>query len=260
MAPEEARLDLAWQALEEGRARDALALVDALSKARGARTEDVEEGWVVAVHAWLALGERVRARGVLERLSDRWGERDDDVLWARAQLLLAEGSPREALACFEAVDGDDDLRADLHEEIALACDLAGDHARAARELRLAHRADPLRHAPPLALTPAEFDRVLDRAVRDLPEEFAEVLETVPVVVESMPSLALVKSGQPPDLLGLWDPGHEEAPSRILIFQRNLERAFPDKGALVREIRTTLYHELGHVLGFDEDGLEELGLD
>jgi predicted Zn-dependent protease with MMP-like domain len=25
------------------------------------------------------------------------------------------------------------------------------------------------------------------------------------------------------------------------------------------IRTTLYHELGHALGFDEEGVDELGL-
>ena len=44
------------------------------------------------------------------------------------------------------------------------------------------------------------------------------------------------------------------------FDRNLERAAKNREHLLEEIRTTLYHELGHVLGFDEEGVAQMGLE
>ena len=73
---------------------------------------------------------------------------------------------------------------------------------------------------------------------------------------------------PPDLLGLFlgvsllerSGEHPELPPSIHLYQRNLERAAVDEEELKEQIRITLYHELGHYLGFDEDGVAELGLE
>jgi predicted Zn-dependent protease with MMP-like domain len=43
-----------------------------------------------------------------------------------------------------------------------------------------------------------------------------------------------------------------------LFKRNLERSAGDAAELAEQIRVTLYHELGHYLGLDEDALEDLG--
>jgi predicted Zn-dependent protease with MMP-like domain len=51
----------------------------------------------------------------------------------------------------------------------------------------------------------------------------------------------------------------ERPPTIHLFQRNLERGARDRAELEQEIRVTLYHELGHALGFDEEGVDEMGL-
>ena len=88
---------------------------------------------------------------------------------------------------------------------------------------------------------------------------------------AMPSAKIVdapNSGHPPDLLGVYiglplseheaGPGGEIPPS-IFLFQRNLERIGSDRDHLREEIRITLYHELAHALGFEEDGVEEIGL-
>ena len=55
-------------------------------------------------------------------------------------------------------------------------------------------------------------------------------------------------------------GGVEAPPRILLFQRNLERYARDEAELRREIARTLHHELAHYLGFAEEQMTDLDLD
>ena len=55
------------------------------------------------------------------------------------------------------------------------------------------------------------------------------------------------------------PGAGELPPRILLFRRNLERFAAGEGDLREQIAITLYHELGHYLGMDEDDLERVDL-
>jgi predicted Zn-dependent protease with MMP-like domain len=50
-----------------------------------------------------------------------------------------------------------------------------------------------------------------------------------------------------------------APGAIYLFRRNLLRACLDKDELAREIRITVLHEVGHLLGLGEDELEQWGL-
>ena len=52
----------------------------------------------------------------------------------------------------------------------------------------------------------------------------------------------------------------ELPPTVYLFQRNLERVCGDREQLVEEIRVTLFHELGHALGFDEEGVARMGLE
>ena len=49
------------------------------------------------------------------------------------------------------------------------------------------------------------------------------------------------------------------PNTIYLFQRNIERVARDREDLVEQIRITLYHELGHYLGFEEEDMDGLGL-
>jgi hypothetical protein len=50
-----------------------------------------------------------------------------------------------------------------------------------------------------------------------------------------------------------------APGAIYLFRRNLLRACTDRDELAREIRITVQHEVGHLLGLDEEDLERWGL-
>ena len=72
----------------------------------------------------------------------------------------------------------------------------------------------------------------------------------------------------PDLLGLFVGRHifsqshtavPGAPGAIFLFRKNLLRACADADELAREIRVTVQHEVGHLMGLDEDELEDWGL-
>src|SRR5215203_5433385 len=117
---------------------------------------------------------------------------------------------------------------------------------------------------------SKFAALVDRALAELPPQFAEVLEEVPVEIRDRPSRGLLRSvGLKADqlLLGLYHgtPRLERSvehsgrmPDVIYIFQEDCEEVCDSEDELVREVRVTVLHEIGHHFGLDEDDLEELG--
>ena len=93
--------------------------------------------------------------------------------------------------------------------------------------------------------------------------------TVPVIVDLVPSREIAESVEEADeLLGLFvgpqmaEWNLADAPPEtavIYLFQRPLEAATRTRDELAEQIRVTLFHELGHCLGFDEEGLDRIGL-
>jgi predicted Zn-dependent protease with MMP-like domain len=116
---------------------------------------------------------------------------------------------------------------------------------------------------------AAFDRVLQDAIESLPGPFRDVLDVVPVIVDDHPSAELAASvDDDDDLMGLFvgPPMSEwytaDGPPEtavIYVFRRRLESTCADRDELAAQIRITLFHELGHCLGFDEDDLDRIGL-
>lgn len=112
----------------------------------------------------------------------------------------------------------------------------------------------------------EFERTVGRALDELPDEIAEVLENVVVVVEDEPSDEdLRDAGLDPEqdtLFGLYvgtaltDRGatFDGLPDRIAIYRKPLLEACNDRVELVREIRDTVVHEVGHYFGLGEEDL------
>jgi predicted Zn-dependent protease with MMP-like domain len=117
---------------------------------------------------------------------------------------------------------------------------------------------------------ADFADLVERALDELPAQFAEFLDEVPVEIRDRPSadqLARMGIKHPHQLLGLYvgrartrrsveDSG--VMPDVIYIFQESLERASRSEAELVREVRKTVLHEIGHHFGMGEDDLEKLG--
>ncbi len=120
----------------------------------------------------------------------------------------------------------------------------------------------------VSLPPRTFDRILHEVIDELPSPFRELLDVVPVVVDPEPAEDMLEEFPDDELTGLYvgPPMHlwnaSDAPPEtavIYIFQHPLERTCDSRAELAEQIRITLLHELGHCVGFDDDGLDRIGL-
>jgi predicted Zn-dependent protease with MMP-like domain len=117
-----------------------------------------------------------------------------------------------------------------------------------------------------------FSELVELALEELPPQFAEFLEEVPVQIEDQPSPQLLKQlGLDEDelLFGVYQGASlmvrsesegrgTPMPNHILIFQDDIEEVCQNEDELIDEVRTTVLHEIGHHFGMDEDDLDELG--
>lgn len=189
-----------------------------------------------------------------------------------AKALFLQWRFAEAEAALAAARELPDAIVDCHEIAGLLAEHRGRLEDADHCFELAAAIAPEKYPIPVRMTRAEFDREVRKAARQLPREFRKGLDRVPVVVQDLPHRELVADGGEelaPDILGLFDgvplPDTESMldvpmrPNKIYLFQRNLERAALDRNDLVEQIRITLWHELGHYLGFEEEDMDDLGL-
>jgi predicted Zn-dependent protease with MMP-like domain len=259
----EAKLEQAWAALDVGDLEAAVELARGLDPG-------LRDGWVLLATALTEGGDHEGAHAALARAA-ALGE-GVDLEWVRAELDLASWRIDEARGRYERIIAQDPAAA-AYGRLSLCCELEGDLRRADQLLAKAHALEPEEWPRVERLSAAEFEAVLDQAVARLPEAFRAALDDVQILVESTPGRELIDpfdpAATPPDLLGLFvgasllERSNEDAlgfPPTVHLFQRNLERAVLDRAELVEEIEKTLYHELGHALGFDEDGVAGMGLE
>jgi predicted Zn-dependent protease with MMP-like domain len=101
----------------------------------------------------------------------------------------------------------------------------------------------------------EFETMVADSIDRLPEEFRMLLERVPVVISELGAEAGAYGQYFGDGVA-----REQYEDRIVIYRDTLERDFGhDREALAREVDRTLRHELAHHLGWDEGGVDGLGL-
>ncbi|MBI5069847.1 MAG: metallopeptidase family protein [Deltaproteobacteria bacterium] len=177
---------------------------------------------------------------------------------ARDQLLsLLERAPDEAWA---------------HHTLGLVAERRGDAREAERRFARARRLAPDDFPEPVRLAEAAFDRAVEDALRELPEQVRHYLANVAIAVEPIPADDDLRGSEPPlspGILGIFrgsplgqkgsDPW-SHFPSSIVLYQRNLERFAHDRDDLLEQIGITLLHEVGHFLGLDEEELYERGLE
>ena len=123
---------------------------------------------------------------------------------------------------------------------------------------------------PIKVSKRDFEGLVEQALADLPEQFAEFLEEVPVEVHTRPSVKLLRElGMEDDelLMGLYrgvdrtrrsveDSGR--LPDAVYVFQEDHELVCDSREQLVEEVRKTVLHEIGHHFGMTEEDLDELG--
>jgi predicted Zn-dependent protease with MMP-like domain len=95
-----------------------------------------------------------------------------------------------------------------------------------------------------------FEEHVQQALDAVPEELAERLRNVAIVVED-------ENRAEPDIYGLFEEP-EFLPAKVTIYRVPLEADFPEPDRLEHEIRVTVLHELAHYFGIDEDRLAEFG--
>ncbi len=262
--PHNDAVERAWDALENDEPEKALQIV---KKAPA----DEPSRYVLTTAALLALDDVESARQAMDQADALDLPFDDpDGLWTRGDLLLREWRIAEAEAVYETL-AKDVAGADVFDRLAFCAELRHDRARADQFYAAAQDLSPDEFEPPPRLDDHAFMKEIDIAVAELPEQFQQVLDGCRIEVLPVPTLEIARAGDltevAPDTLGLFSgpsllDGQGDAPELppvIYLFQRNLERASGDEDELVEEIRITLYHELGHLLGFDEEGVDRMGL-
>ena len=121
------------------------------------------------------------------------------------------------------------------------------------------------------MTRREFERIVEEAVKSLPETFRDRIENIVIRVAESPNRRQSKSSEPKghetSLYGLYEgvPRTErrvddsfQQPDRITVFKRAIERDHKSRAAMVKCIQETVLHELGHYFGLDDSQLDELG--
>jgi predicted Zn-dependent protease with MMP-like domain/Flp pilus assembly protein TadD len=154
--------------------------------------------------------------------------------------------------------------------LGLIAERQGREAEAEALFARARKLSPDDFPPPVKLSTEAFDRAVKESIEALPEHARPHLANVIITVEPIPGDDEIREGLSPTILGVFsgtpidernptEAGHHQT-ARITLYQRNLERFARDREELLEEIRITVLHEVGHLLGLDEDELYERGLD
>jgi predicted Zn-dependent protease with MMP-like domain len=254
-----------WDLLDEGRTESARIALESLLAGRPGHP-DLK---VVDAAVSLDEGDAGRALAAL-----RGAERSADPalffhLRAAAHFELVELS--EARDDAERALAVNPEAAETHALLARTLEMLGEAEGADAHTRMANEIDPERFPLPLEIGDAEFDALVEASLLELPAEVRKHLDELPVLVEALPAREVLTAESPPispDVLGLFvgrhllDRTHSDlpgTPGAIYLFRRNLLRACADREELAREVRITVQHEVGHLLGLDEDDLERWGL-
>jgi predicted Zn-dependent protease with MMP-like domain len=114
------------------------------------------------------------------------------------------------------------------------------------------------------MTRKRFEKLVLKALEELPEEFRRRLDNVEVVVEDEPTSEDLESvGLTEDdlLMGLYQgtPLTERTsdynlalPDRIALFQWDIEQCCETPEEIAEEVRKTVIHEIAHFFGMGED--------
>ena len=115
-----------------------------------------------------------------------------------------------------------------------------------------------------------FEQLVDEGIASIPERFLKKLDNVAIVILDEPTLEQLRMNHIPKgdtLLGLYEGipltergeayGGLVLPDTITIFKDPIiADAGGDEDSVRRVVRETLWHEIAHYFGYDDEGIEE----
>lgn len=119
------------------------------------------------------------------------------------------------------------------------------------------------------LTDEEFDRLITRAMDELPQKYILGLENIAIVQADEPSPEQVQKMRLDHnhlLLGLYEgiPLTQRGggytfvlPDKITLFKKHILAAVHNEMQLFEQIKRTLWHEIAHYYGLDHKRIDEL---
>ncbi len=120
--------------------------------------------------------------------------------------------------------------------------------------------------PQVHIPPQEFDLIVDREMKALPDWVQRAVSEVAVMVEDRPPAGAGPEhglllgqyhGVPLTRRGLRASG--SLPDSIVLYRIPILMTCSDVAAVAGRIRAVLRHEVGHALGLSEERLRELGV-
>lgn len=206
---------------------------------------------------------------VAEDAQEAFGD-DPEWSFARGEALFNLGRFKESREMLEKLTQEDFEEPMLYYLLACLAERRGEDDNAHRLFETAHRLSPKEFSVPVAVGEDEAVAIYEECLLELPDPIVWHLKDVPIFVSALPPDALILETEPPTdplIMGLFcgQPRAETTTSwpddqpRILLFHKNIAKVAADRETLEDELRKTLFHEVGHYLGFSEDQLEEMGL-
>ena len=106
------------------------------------------------------------------------------------------------------------------------------------------------------MTKKDFEKIVEETIADLPEEFRAQLDNVEIVIDT--------KTKDPSLLGLYYGvpkteryHYSSLPDKITIYKKVIETSFSDSEEIVKQIRQTVLHEIGHHFGLSDQAMDNL---
>ncbi len=115
----------------------------------------------------------------------------------------------------------------------------------------------------------KFEKLVEEALLDLPQEFKRLIENLVVIVEKeAPPEVYKRTGSHPfsRILGTYHgvpfkhrgPYYGNIPPDVItIYQKPIEDIFSTEEAIKEEVRKVVIHEVGHYFGFSDDELRKI---
>jgi predicted Zn-dependent protease with MMP-like domain len=119
------------------------------------------------------------------------------------------------------------------------------------------------------ITDEEFDRLITRAMDELPQKYIEGLDNVAIVYEDTPTdeqKIKMKIDRHHLLLGLYEGiplthrgnGYSFVlPDKITLFKHSIQAVSHDEASLFEQIKRTLWHEMAHYYGLNHIQMDAL---